>query len=337
MYNKNASLINVTYFQRLPAPGQISIERLFDEVRRHLPSTIQYRIAVNPRPSRGFTGRLINVVSAARHQGQVNHITGDVHYLTMGLSGGRTLLTIHDCVMLERLKGVKREILRWFWYTIPIRQATLVSVISESTRTELLRHVDCDPSKIRVIPNCLIGNYSRSDKPFKIQNPIILQVGTSQNKNIERVAEAIAGLPCHFKIIGGLTPAQREALAKFNIEFSNIESASDAQLRDSYETCDLLVFASTYEGFGLPIIEANAIGRPVITSNLLSMPEVAGAAACFVDPFNPESIRAGIDRVIRDRSYRESILLSGFDNVKRFDPNVIARHYADLYQELAFN
>jgi len=96
----------------------------------------------------------------------------------------------------------------------------------------------------------------------------------------------------------------------------------------------MLVFASTYEGFGLPIVEAQATGRPVVTSNILSMPEVAGGAACLVDPFNVASIREGIAKVIQDSSYREYLVRLGFENVKRFQPENIAKNYLDIYTNI---
>jgi glycosyltransferase involved in cell wall biosynthesis len=73
----------------------------------------------------------------------------------------------------------------------------------------------------------------------------------------------------------------------------------------------------------------------VITSNILSMPEVAGNAACLVDSFNVESIRTGVLRVWNDTVYRESLIQAGFENVKRFTPKAVAEKYAALYREMA--
>jgi glycosyltransferase involved in cell wall biosynthesis len=95
-----------------------------------------------------------------------------------------------------------------------------------------------------------------------------------------------------------------------------------------------VVFASTYEGFGMPIVEANATGRPVVTSNIGPMPEVAGSAACLVDPFDCSSIREGIVRVIGDADYRSHLVAGGFENVKRFQADVIAAQYAAVYREV---
>ena len=327
--------LDVSQFQRRPFVGQMSIERLFAEVRQHLPVNIRCSVHVSPRPSKGLRDRFANLRAAARQQGRVNHITGDVHYLALGIEGRRTLLTVLDCVLLERLRGLKRTLFRWLWYTLPVRRSALVSVISESTRCELLRHVNCDPFKVRVVPCCVSSHFVRHERPFKTGKPVILQVGTGANKNIDRASEALAGLKCHLRIIGGLGSEQRAVLDRHGVEYSNVELATDAEVIRAYQECDLVLFASTYEGFGLPIVEAQATGRPVVTSNLLSMPEVAGDAACLVDPFGAASIRAGVIRVITNTAYRQNLVAAGFKNVRRFEPRAIAAQYAALYSEIA--
>jgi glycosyltransferase involved in cell wall biosynthesis len=82
----------------------------------------------------------------------------------------------------------------------------------------------------------------------------------------------------------------------------------------------------------MPILEAQTVGRPVVTSNLSSMPEVAGTAACLVDPLSVASIREGVQRVIQDAPYREGLIAAGFENVKRFQAETVARAYGEVYE-----
>jgi len=136
-------------------------------------------------------------------------------------------------------------------------------------------------------------------------------------------------------IIGNISSDNTELLNKFGIDYSSSVNLTDQEVFNKYVECDMLVFPSTYEGFGLPIIEAQTVGRPVITSNTTSMPCVAGGAACLVDPYSIESIRYGILRVINEDSYRNELVAAGFENVKRFDPDVVANSYYELFLKVA--
>jgi glycosyltransferase involved in cell wall biosynthesis len=102
----------------------------------------------------------------------------------------------------------------------------------------------------------------------------------------------------------------------------------------AYVDSDLLLFPSTYEGFGMPILEAQATGRAVVTSDVASMPYVAGDAACLVNPFSVDSIREGVLKVITEASYRDDLVAKGLENVYRFRPEVIVNSYFDLYREI---
>lgn len=324
----------MVHFQRKPRPGNVSIERLFAAIRKAMPAGVNCIAHICPHFSNGIFPRIRNMLDAAKHQSSVNHITGDVHYLALALDGRRTLLTIHDCASLERLRGLRLALMKFFWFTLPMRRSRLVTVISESTRHELLRNVHCHPAKIRIVYDCVGEEFIPSPKSFNENEPEILHLGTKPNKNLERLAQALAGLPCRLNIIGALTGAQVELLKECHIRHANTPRATDAELLQAFQKCDLVAFVSTYEGFGLPIVEAQAVGRPVVTSNLLSMPEVAGDAACLVDPFNVQSIRDGILRVWHDAGYRKKLVAAGLVNARRFSPTAIAAQYAAIYAEL---
>jgi glycosyltransferase involved in cell wall biosynthesis len=326
--------LRVTYYHRHSTSSTYSLERVFHDIRQALPEDVEYRISVARFESRGFWRRVYNITEAVSRQADVNHITGDVHYLACLLRKNRTLLTIADCAMLEKLKGIRKLLLFFFWYWLPEKRSALISVISESTKREVLKYLRCNPDKIRVVHCCISPKFKPFPSDFNAKKPLILQVGTSETKNLLRVVEALKGIPCHLLIVGRLSKKQEETLRRYRVEFSAIANISDKEIVEVYRQCDMLLFASTYEGFGLPIIEANATGRPVVTSNILSMPEVAGDAACLVNPFDVESIRGGLLRLIQDAAYREQLVQNGFKNVERFRPHAIAQQYVELYKKL---
>ena len=324
----------ITFYQRRPHEGYFSIERYFADLRKAIPGNIKVKVAVSRYPSRGFWGRVYNVIEAAFRQGDVNHITGDVHYLTLLLQKKRTILTVHDLGSVNRLKGIRRALFILFWFRLPIKRAAVVTVVSEATREDLFYNFKVNPKKVRVVYVCLSEDYRRWPKEFNASKPVILQIGTGQNKNVERVAEALGQIPCQLRIIGMLNAKQQAICQRYGVDYSAEANISNEQMVEEYRRCDMLIFASTYEGFGMPIIEAQAIGRPVVSSKVWSMPEVAAAAAHFVDPFDRESIREGILKVINDPTYRNELVRRGFENVERFRSHKIAQDYIDIYKEL---
>ena len=116
--------------------------------------------------------------------------------------------------------------------------------------------------------------------------------------------------------------------------FANYHNLPYKEILALYRECDLLCFASTYEGFGLPILEAQATGRAVVTSTVASMPEVAGGGACLVDPFSVDAIREGVSKVIREEAYRETLISKGLQNVERFRVEKIAAGYLEVYNNI---
>ncbi|TAN40748.1 MAG: glycosyltransferase family 1 protein [Nitrospirae bacterium] len=336
VHNRSEPL-TVTHYHRRFDDSYSSIEGLFAEIRSGMPPFINCKIVVAPFVSRGFWRRLANIITAPFYQSDVNHITGDINYVSFLLSRKKTILTIHDCVVLERLSGLKKAIFFLFWYWLPEKRIGIITAVSHSTKKELLRYLHCDPEKIRVIHNCISADFKPQAKVFNATRPVLLQIGTRYNKNLIRVAEALRDIPCHLRIIGVLNREQSAALSRFNIDYSAKAGITGQEMVREYQDADMLVFVSTYEGFGLPVAEANAVGRPVVTSNLLSMPEVAGTAACLVDPYSVPDIRKGILSVLSDRDYREKLIADGYENAKRFNAAIIAGQYAGLYEEVYRN
>jgi glycosyltransferase involved in cell wall biosynthesis len=230
---------------------------------------------------------------------------------------------------------LRRKSIEWLWYRLPVRRATIVTTISEATRKQLLDLLGETTADIRVIPCCISPAFHSSPKEFDATEPTILAVGTGENKNLLRLADALQSVRCRLLIVGELLPAQREALARNGVQYENRQHLTEGEMVEAYVESDMLAFASTYEGFGMPILEAQAVERPVVTSSVASMPEVAGQGACLVNPFDVAAIRAGVVRVMGDAAYRQSLVVAGRRNCRRFSPLEIAEAYASVYREIA--
>ena len=347
--------MKVVYLHRKPRQfGNFSIESYFEDIRSCLPSIskdIEPIVYQSPFFSDGILPRIKNILDAKRQtqklHSDINHITGDVHFLTMGLNPAKTILTIHDCAFLEQhdnsLKGkLKQKFLKTFWLDIPVKQAKFVTTVSEATKNEIIKHTGCNPDKIVVIPTTISPKFAEATKnyipkEFNSKKPIILQLGAAFNKNLERLFEALEGVNCQLHIIAPLSEYHFELLKKYHIDYKHQNRVSFEELILAYKHCDLVSFVSTIEGFGMPIIEAQTLQKPIITSNVSSMPWVAGKEACLVNPYSVEEIRNGILKIINDDAYRKNLIENGQENITRFDTKTVARQYVELYQKVISN
>ena len=257
-----------------------------------------------------------------------------MHYAILALPRDRTILTIHDLVFLHTYKGLRRSLLKWIFLDLPVRKAKYITTISEKSKQEILDYTNCDPEKILVIPNPVDPIFSTSTSLNPSTPSTILFLGTLPNKNLEISIAALFGLDLHLRIIGELTRKQEEMLAKFKINYTVVFSISPEQLMDEYRNAKMILFPSTYEGFGLPVIEGFQAERPVITSNISPMKEVAGDAAVLVDPYSVASIREGVINLLSSRQRQMDLVEAGKEKVANYQPGFIAGLYQELWRKL---
>ncbi len=328
--------MKITYFYRRPLPvGHFSIEFLFDTIQKYLPESVTPTKYIANHFSQGIFSRIKLVFECAKQKNEINHITGDIHYIALGLPRENTILTIHDLGFLRTGNPFARMILKLFWVTLPAKRVAAITVVSEATKQELLQAVNIDPNKVHVIGNFISDDYKYRPKLFNADCPVILQIGCAPNKNIPRLAEALQGIKCKLVVIGNLSEQTKQVLIDYKIDYAHKSKLTEAELREEYYNCDILSFVSLLEGFGMPILEAQTTGRVVLTSNISAMPSVAGDGALLVDPLDVSAIRDGVLQLIKNEELREKLVINGLQNIKRFSINNVVEQYCLLYQNIS--
>jgi glycosyltransferase involved in cell wall biosynthesis len=260
------------------------------------------------------------------------------------------IITVHDLkyLLYPDFFGNKVKELYYSWVIHRgITRATHIIAVSSATKSDLLKLGVC-AEKITVIHEAVTitsiekeSNYSLANIEG-VQQPYLLFVGANRpHKNVKRILEAYGRLR---EILGRDCPGFVFAGARFDmLRQTYVNEAgyrkmifcgvvSDEKLKVLYKHALALVFPSLYEGFGLPILEAMAMGTPVITSDCSSMPEVAGDAAILVDPHNISQLVAAILRIAKHETERTRLRQVGFSRARKFLWENVAHSTIELYQ-----
>lgn len=265
--------------------------------------------------------------------GEINHITGDVHYLLYVLNKNRTIVTVHDIMYYRSLYGLKK-ILWKLLYILPLKKSAHIIFISECSKKEVLDIIDLPMHKVSVIPDPVSPNFYYSEKEFNSCCPLILHIGTKKRKNLHNTIRALNGIKCHLRIIGRLNEETINLLKEYNIDYSNVYNLEEREVVREYQKADVVNFPSLYEGFGMPIIEGQTTGRIVVTSDMSPMKDVAGNGAILVNPFSIESIREAYLQIINDEDLRSRIIENGKVNAQKYTVESIAEQYMKIYQTI---
>ena len=281
------------------------------------------------------------------------------HYVLPPLVMCRSVVTIHDCIHLMFPQYLPNRIaLTYARVSIGLasRRATRVLTVSESSKRDILRFVDIPAEKIDVIYNAYDERFgvepreedvARVRERYQLHDPFVLYAGTVKpHKNVERLIEAFDLVRKHglddlkLVLIGdeiSKYAALRRAVHSHQLHkyVRFLGYLPEETLAVMYRLASVFVFPSLYEGFGLPPLEAMASGTPVVTSNVSSLPEVAGDAAVLVDPYDSTSIAGGIERVLGDDALRRNLREKGLARAKQFSWETSVRRVREIYQEVA--
>lgn len=245
--------------------------------------------------------------------------------------------TVHDLYPFKFPKLVHPKVLevhkrKLSWV---MKESKRIIVPSESTKIDLI-NLGAKEEIITVIPEApALSKASQTEvlnvkKKFQIQGDYLISIGVTPLKNTKRIIEAFhlsrAGRDLKLIIVGN--PSNIKIGEERNVRILGHVSSND--LSALLTGAKALVFVSLYEGYGLPILDAMNCGVPVVTSNISSMPEVAGDAAILVDPYNIDSIVEGIEKALKGP---KGLVEKGFERVKQFSWEKTAKMTLDVYNE----
>lgn len=333
--------------RKLGAPRFWTQGRLSLEMLLHPPDVLFIPAHTVPliHPARNATflyGRIASCVRKVAHW--FSHCTSE-----HSVAGGpkRTAVTMH---------GLEYEFCpqayAWFerWYMrlsirFSCRTAETIISVSENTKQDLMRTYAVPEKKIRVVHEGYATGIS--NREYRIsskiqQKPYLLFVGRlEERKNIVRIIQAFEILKEKYQIPHTLVLAGKPGYGYekiriniqhsiFNIHIRELGYVTEEEKWELLRNADVFLFPTLYEGFGIPVLEAQSAGVPVVLSETSSLPEVGGAGGAYCDPWNAESIAEQVQKVLSDQVFRDGILERARENVGRFSWKTCAESIAGL-------
>ncbi len=302
-----------------------------------------------------------NPLRVRNQQGDINHIVEHLFaHLLQGLDPQRTVVTCHDLMQIAQaglfspaaLPFINSKIQRWLLSFLP--KAACVVTDSENTRQDVLRLTRCLPERVQVVYPGLGAGFQPSrggtdraafKKKYGLGSSyLLLHVGTNEPyKNVEGVFQVLAILLRELGLDVGLvkvgqdfTSEQHRIIARLGLtqRVTHLGRLDEASLIKTYQSCDLLLFPSHYEGFGWPPLEAMACGLPVVTSTAGSLPEVVGDAALLSPPDDYAGLARMVVEVLTHTELHQDLIAKGLRRVRMFTWEQSINQLVGIYQKV---
>lgn len=292
--------------------------------------------------------------AAIRREVDIFHATD--HHIP-NVRGVPVVATVMDAIPLIHPEWIRQnyKALKSWLFTRSVQKADHLITISEHSKQDLVTHLGIAAEKISVTPLGVDPVYfQRIDTPIRdqvlekhgLKPGFFLFVGTLQpRKNLQRVLQAFQTLPTEVRKENPLVIVGRDGWANEDLlpQLKALEERGEGRWLSYLPQSDVLallqsagalVFASLYEGFGLPVIEAFAAQCPVIASNTTSLPEVTGDAAWSVDPLDADSIAAAMLDVLQNDELRARRIELGLTRARHYSWDECARQTLDVYRKV---
>ncbi|XXF75619.1 glycosyltransferase family 1 protein [Myxococcaceae bacterium GXIMD 01537] len=294
------------------------------------------------RSRAGFLSPLEQPALAA----ELTRIAPDLFHATSfsvpALWPGRLVATLHDANHLAMPENYSPA--HAIYYRLIVgpraRRAEALLTVSEFSREELGRYLKVSPYRFQVIPNGVDPRFqppaASALRDFRERHGLpsryLATVGnTKAHKNLKLLASIAPELPLPIALLAGDYAAHELGFPDSTLPLSEL---AEDEMPLFYGGAAALLMPSRYEGFGLPVLEAMATGCPVVSSNVTSLPEIAGAAALLVPPDDAGAWRDAIQRLLRDETLRESLVEKGRERAARYTWDDCARRTLAVYRRI---
>jgi glycosyltransferase involved in cell wall biosynthesis len=316
-----------------------------ENVQELLPKNSFYKIFFNLWRQKGI------VYDLKKDQVEIYHgLSGEIP-LGIKRTPIKTIVTIHDLIFLRfpAFYSFFDRNIHFLKFKHAAKKADVIIAISEQTKKDVVKFLKVEAHKIKVVyQGCHADfkkEYSEEEKAtvlakYGIPESFILNVGTiEERKNVLSAVKSIQNIDTHLVIVGGKTNYTKKVINfikehQMENKVSFLKGLTTKELAILYQSAQVFIYPSLFEGFGIPIIEALYSKTPVITSKKGCFSEAGGPHTIYVTPTDSREIAFHIRQLLSDKNLCNSITEKGFEYAQRFNDEVIAKEIHQIYQSL---